>query len=54
MGYILSCTTTPKRIDYLIQLITNIKPKYKLRKRYKAPNFEDSFKEKKKPFRYIG
>lgn len=29
MGYILSCTTTPKRIDYLIQLIPHIKPKYK-------------------------
>lgn len=29
MGYILSCTTTPKRIEYLIQLIPHIKPKYK-------------------------
>ena len=29
MGYILSCTTTPKRIEKLVQVIPHIKPKYK-------------------------
>jgi hypothetical protein len=29
MGFILSCTTTPKRIEKLVQVIPHIKPKYK-------------------------
>lgn len=29
MGFILSCTTTPKRIEKLIQVIPHIKPRYK-------------------------
>jgi hypothetical protein len=43
-----------KEIEQIKLKEKNIKPKYKTQKRYKAPNFEDSFKKENKPFRYIG
>jgi len=40
MGFILSCTTTPKRIDYLIKLI----PKMKIRYKYFVINICNDYK----------